>query len=643
VVGSVLAVVFGFWFWYAWFGSVPHPMASVKFDDRAYAGESYLTEKDQWVYLHGGTMARYDLKAGKQVWSFDIINKKEMADLIAKKEQEINDEREKKHALGFSMDELPRLPAHDEFVESMQRGAEASLHLIVHGENVWVAKEDKIRQYDWATGQPGKEFPIPAYRRPTMRGEELLYMDQNELGQQVITHFNLASGESHPEIIGEPTRAVVAAAAPAKKPVAVASARGTASKSGGAGLPLGIPGANSDKPLDPAKVAAQAQRLPYAQKVALPATLANAMHQEKILAELNDEDRKKMLTELAKLGGREADSFAFIPSENGYLQWTSRVLEERSQVYNAMKPPPPPGKSALDNNPGMANTAEVANEILNEMQRSRGGDVEVEDISRYEVVVRKPDAKEVPDWKGEIIGPPALISLKTVNVVVGGRMVVVLDKSNKKLWQADFSQRLRAGSSRFDEDNDERDGVPDWHGDGPCVEHGDALYVFDAATLTAFDLTAGTVRWRVPSVGIAGLFFDGEGMLYANTEGGNLDTVKFSRQIDITKSASSSVLKIDPKSGKVLWNVQPGGYVSHVEGKFIFCFAMNVNDTDPDDPYALPGQMGSLMDIRRLNPKNGKVMWDYVQQRAPLHVRFSGNRIEIVFRKEVQVLKFLSL
>ena len=36
-------------------------------------------------------------------------------------------------------------------------------------------------------------------------------------------------------------------------------------------------------------------------------------------------------------------------------------------------------------------------------------------------------------------------------------------------------------------------------------------------------------------------------------------------------------------------------------------------------------------------------MWDYYQARAPLDVQFNGNMIELVFKKEVQVLKFLSL
>jgi hypothetical protein len=51
------------------------------------------------------------------------------------------------------------------------------------------------------------------------------------------------------------------------------------------------------------------------------------------------------------------------------------------------------------------------------------------------------------------------------------------------------------------------------YGQGPCVEFKDALYVFDAGVLSAFDLKTGNVRWRLPSIGITGLFFDDQGMI----------------------------------------------------------------------------------------------------------------------------------
>ena len=46
--------------------------------------------------------------------------------------------------------------------------------------------------------------------------------------------------------------------------------------------------------------------------------------------------------------------------------------------------------------------------------------------------------------------------------------------------------------------------------------------------------------------------------------------------------------------------------------------------------------------IKRISPKTGKLMWEHFQQRAPLDVKFDKNTIQCVFKKEVQVLRYLS-
>jgi len=105
----------------------------------------------------------------------------------------------------------------------------------------------------------------------------------------------------------------------------------------------------------------------------------------------------------------------------------------------------PPAKSVLDGDLTVTKTAEVANELLNEIQRSHGGDSVMEDESRYEVTVRQPGVKEASDWTGEVIGSPELFPLKTVSVVAGGKMLVVLDQTNKKRWQATLSYPVAGG------------------------------------------------------------------------------------------------------------------------------------------------------------------------------------------------------
>jgi outer membrane protein assembly factor BamB len=294
----------------------------------------------------------------------------------------------------------------------------------------------------------------------------------------------------------------------------------------------------------------------------------------------------------------------------------------------------PPAQSALNGNLNSSQTAAVANETLNEMQRNRGGDTVQEDESRYQVSLRRPDSTTAADWTGEVIGPPSVLSLKTVNVLMAGKTVIVFDKTNKKFWQAALTYNVASG-------NRAANGEASPFGEGPCVERGDTLYVFDQAVLTAFDLATGNARWRLPSVGVVGLFFDDKGMLYVNTTTADPENIKYSRQIDITQKIDAILLKIDPQTGRTLWSVKPGGFISYLSGKFIY----TVQSFDPGDEEGSPTgiQLPAYLKIRRISPADGRVLWDHEQDRAPLDVRFKNNFIELVFKKEVQVLKFLSL
>ena len=111
------------------------------------------------------------------------------------------------------------------------------------------------------------------------------------------------------------------------------------------------------------------------------------------------------------------------------------------------------------------------------------------------------------------------------------------------------------------------------------------------------------------------------------------------------RKSEAILLKIDPQTGKTLWSVKPGGFISYLSGKFIYAVYIHQSDEDEEAGAALAGitPHPPFIHIRRLNPRNGQVMWDYYQERAPLNVQFNGNVIQLVFKKEVQVLKFFSL
>ncbi|HSY20048.1 MAG TPA: PQQ-binding-like beta-propeller repeat protein [Candidatus Acidoferrales bacterium] len=602
---ALLALLLGVWVWYAWFGSVPHPYYAVRFadDDRAYAGKTQLVGKDQLVFLHGGTLARYDLKAKKQVWSLELITKEQIA-AVVKAENEAS--ARASEGGGYSRRQLP-----EEIELEAKIGLQEALRLRVAGQNIWVGQADKLTHYDWDTGKVVKEITLPEFGDfLTETGDEL-----QMIGAQSVTHVSLATGESREEQFHEP----------GAKPLATAGGNGNAATGG---LFSG-----GDKPLDPNKVAQQAQNLKLPARTALPALIANAQHEQQLEAALRDDPQHpRPKNSAGSLVGRE--SFQLVSGKTGFVQFSQTLLEEKIVERTAMKAPPK--KSALDGDVNAAHTGEIANEMLNEMQRNSGGDTVQEDESRYQVIVHLPDAPDAPDWTGEVTGPPHLFVLKTVNVIAAGKSVIVLDKTNKKLWQTSLTYAVSGGGGGFF-------GEESQYGEGPCVEHGDTLYVFDQAVLSAFELNSGNARWRIPSVGVVGLFFDPQGFIYVNTTSGSPDDIKFSRQIDITKSTDDILVKLDPKTGKTLWNIKPGGFISYLSGKFIY--TIQSYDPNPDDAEQMSDmtlQKPAYLRIARVNPANGRIMWEHYQDRCPINVQFNENSIELVFKREVQVLRFLS-
>jgi hypothetical protein len=603
VGGSIAALIvaaLGFWTWYAWFGSVPHTAFSIRFDDRAYAGESKLCGTDQIIFLHGGTLARCDIKSKKEIWSDELVTQQQIADVVARVMQ------------SQPTDQFEQRIPQSKIEEAAASRMEGELQLHVSGQNIWVSTPDKLARYDWDTGRVLQEIPLASRTEFIAGNDEFLVVGAGANGQGIVTHINPATGELRVEDIGQAGQLADAAGGAGIDPVT--------------GLPL-TPGTG---PMNPAKVAEQAQNLSAPGRLALPALLANSSEQERIAAELNDQNQTRPARQPSpKPVQNAAGSFTLVPGQNGSVEFAVRLLESHIVTREAMKLA---GQSALNGNLNSSQTAAVANETLNEMQRNRGGDKVQEDESLYQVTLRRPESATA-DWTGEVTGPPAFFALKTVNVLAAGKTVTVFDKTNKKLWQAALTFNVAGGGRAAN-------GEDSPFGDGPCIERDGTLYVFDLAVLTAFDITTGNARWRLPSVGVVGLFFDDKGMLYVNTTTADPESIKYSRQIDITQTIEAVLLKIDPQSGRTLWSVKPGGFISYLSGKFIY----TVQFYDPgDEAGSVTGiQTPAYLKIRRISPADGRVLWEQDQDRAPLDVQFKGHSIALVFKKEVQVLKFFS-
>lgn len=633
-VTAALVLFLGAWTWYAWFGSVPHTYFAVHFDSnsRAYSGSSQLVGKDQIVFLHGGLLARYDLNTKKQVWSQQLVTPEQVADLV--KLQEAEAAREK----ADGDDGIGPPITHDQRLKAARNELEAALGLRVSGRNIWVGRtvqstnpadiyapaKYQLTHYDWDSGRIAQQVTVPEDAGEFIeRSNELVLLSQTDVGAEYVTHISLADGAIRKEEFYDPgaTKAIAAND----------TSRGTGINAANGGL--FSPG---NQPLDPNKVTAQAQNLTLPARIALPALLGNASHEQQLEAALKDGSSRPQKP-AAKPARRIAEHFQLIPSENGYIQFAAHLVEEKFITRSAMKAPPK--KSVLDDaNLNATRTADVANELLNERQRDSGGGDVTEDVSTYQVSLRRTDSPDVVDWTGEVTGPPQIFPLKTVNVLTAGKTVIVFDKTNKKLWEATLTYSVPVGDPEFFKEAAQ-------FGAGPCVEHGDTLYVFDQAVLTAFDLTTGNARWRLPSVGIVGLFFDDQDMVYVNTTSASLDDIKYSRQIDITKSTDDVLLKVDAQTGKTLWRIKPGGFISYVSGKFIY--AIQSYDPNPTDEDVLNDTMAGLqkrpyMRIVRISPKDGRTLWDYERYSCPIDVEFNENSIELVYKQSVQVLRYLA-
>jgi outer membrane protein assembly factor BamB len=630
---AIAAVVLGlvsFWFWYAWIGVAPRPVYSVLFTNAVKHGQSVICPDNQMIFLRGGTLARHDIKAKKEVWSCSLIDPKGIADAVEREMKEARETAKRARIEGWG--DLAKTPSAKELTKYREESEIESLQLHVHGQNIWIIKDGQLVRYDWNTGKPAQKVALnTGYGQAFTRGDELVVMDASNPGQRIITHVNLENGESRVEKIEEPIKPELATTTKGKSTGdKLAGTRGDAT----AGLPL-VPGAAGGRPMDPARVAEEAQRLSLPAKIALPAVLAGSMNQERALAAMEDDDMTSLLKEY-NLEFESADGFSFVPAGSGYLEFGVRLLEEKLVTRDAMKAPPK--KSALEGNVNASQSLEVANEILNEIQRSRGGGTVVEDESRYQVTVRIPESKQIPDWTGEVIGKPSLYPLKTVNVIAAGKSLTVLDRMNKKLWQASLTHEVKrrfSGYPGFGE-QDEKCGL------GPCVERADTVYVFDAAVLTAFELATGNVRWRLPSVGVKEIFFDDKGMLYVNTTTASPESIKYSRQIDVTQTTSAVVVKVDPKTGKTLWTSDPGLAISYLSGKYIYDVEGASADDTEENPYSIGLEPRSHIRIQRIDPKNGRVMGEFREKRAPLDVQFDENTIQVLFKKELMVLKCFS-
>ncbi len=324
----------------------------------------------------------------------------------------------------------------------------------------------------------------------------------------------------------------------------------------------------------------------------------------------------------------------FVPAGSTVAGLDVKLIEKNLVTVETMKKPQ---DSKRFDDLKVTQTREYAEDVLNEMRRMKTGGVAKVDQSRYAVTIQRVFGKDVEPWTGEVVGSPALFALKTVDVLVAGNVVHVFNRSNQKIWESTLSYPI---AERFQSHGS-------WWGVGqrelaaaPCMEMGDTLYFFDQGVLTAFDIKSGTARWRMPSVGISTIQFDNQGLLYVTTTSANPESIRYSEQVSLEK-VEPIIVKVDPVTGRPLWRVEKVGDQCYLAGKYVYITRAQT----PAGLVALAsgGAAATSFRLYRLNPRNGKQLWEYYRSGGPGSLDFYDNEILFQSSDKLEVLKFLSL
>jgi outer membrane protein assembly factor BamB len=322
------------------------------------------------------------------------------------------------------------------------------------------------------------------------------------------------------------------------------------------------------------------------------------------------------------------DAKEFLPAGANVVQMQSTLLEKRVVAVQAMKAAP--AKSTLDSGTLTArDSMKAAGEMLNDMQRERTGGVSYENESVYQVTLRRLAPADAPDWTGNVTGPPLLFPQKTVDALTAGRTVHVFNKKNQKLWEGKLSFPVAdsAGSG----------------GNAPCLEEAGSLYVFDKGVLTAFDVRTGNVHWRISSVGISQVVRDSGGNLYVATTSASPESIQYSQEVRITDKPYPVIMKVAAASGKVLWKADHLGDQCYVSGKYVYVTEARISGLDVIRAGGDDSDVPVHHRIYRIDPGDGKYLWQYYQPQAPQRIYVQKSRLLLQYANEVRVLSYLAL
>lgn len=565
-VVALVAVLLGLYIWYTWFAREPKIVYSLSIPKLNPDNPRSFSRPEEFYDLIGPGQL-LSIKS-KQVTLFDVAGQRQIwsAPLRADTEKSTSDSQDDEGSFYF-----------------------AEPRAIATSNDVWIAMADKLLRFDRQTGNPKDTGIKGKILNLIVNSDNILAVAGGAGGSKTLARISLPDGNIQTEEIASGT---------VSKPEPVAPVQSAAKSKGGK---------------TKAGVAPKGSQIPVAQ-----------------LKNLATQNQPAPAVDTNSDASDAFDEFSFrepfIAAGPNAVEMKTKLLEKKVISHQAMKAK---GKSVLDDsNLNASQGLEVAQEMMNDSRRQETGGVELEDVSRFQVTLHRHFQKDAADWTAEVTGPPQFFPLKTVDALVAGQGLIVLDKQNKKLWEAKLTFPVVHHFSMRDEER------------APCVETKDALYFADAGTLTRFDLASGTVRWRYNTVGITRVLADERGGIYIVTSTASPEQIQYSQQINLRDKVKPVVMKLDAASGKVKWRQEAVGEELMRSGKFLYATRVSMTyallrlEEGPDTHY----------NLNLLDPSSGDVIWNFHRgNRRVIKTEVQNNWILLHMEDEVVVLKFFSL
>jgi hypothetical protein len=316
-----------------------------------------------------------------------------------------------------------------------------------------------------------------------------------------------------------------------------------------------------------------------------------------------------------------------LPAPGGQVvMFECELVRKNLVIVQAVKAPS--GPSMLNENTSASTSAgRLFEELANEQKRANGG-TKTLDQSTYKVTLRSMQGGAAR-WTGEFIGKPGFFPLTTVDILTGGKRLVVFDKQGKVLGEPKLTfpvadAYLMSGN----------------HATAPAAERQGRLYFFDQGVLTAFELPKLTAAWRIPSVGVYNLCFNGDGDLYVSTTSANPEDIQYSETVKLIDKTSPVIMKVDPKNGKIQWKSEGTGQC-YLSGKYVYGVFAQTGGFDLANALK-PRTWNEHFRVHRLDPGNGKTLFEFYHHGEPTFTDFDRNQFLMVLGNSVDVMRYFA-